>query len=106
MNKFIVRTSLSDAIYFSFASFIIFWLASFLFELLEKTPGRISMGAMLMIITGLTIIIFILAIANIVLSDPDKGRVEMKDRIFGIFLFIITSAVILGLLGFAFWFQF
>jgi hypothetical protein len=106
MNTFIVRTSLSDAIYFSFASFLIFWLASFLYEFLQKTPGRISIGAMLMIIIGLTLIIFVLAITNIVLSEPENGRVDLSDRIFGVFLFIITSAVILGVLGLAFWFQF
>jgi hypothetical protein len=106
MNSFITRTSLSDAVYFSFASFLIFWLASFLFDFLQKTPGRLSMGAMLVIIMGLMLIIFVLAITNIVLSEPDIGKVNLSDRIFGIFLFIITSTAILGILALAFWFQF
>ena len=105
MNKAIIRTSLSDAVYFSFASFIVIWLASILYDALEKTTGRLNMGAVVIIILSLILIMFVLAITNIVLSEHEKARIKPWERVVGVLLFILTSAVILGVLGFLFWFE-
>jgi hypothetical protein len=105
VNKAIIRTSLSDAVYFSFASFLIVWLASVLYTTLEKTTGRLNMGAVVIIILSLILIMFILAITNIVLSEHEKPRVKLWERVTGVLLFIATSAIILGILGFLFWFE-
>lgn len=105
MNKAITRISLSDAVYFSFASFLIVWLASVLYTTLEKTTGRLNMGAVVIIILSLILIMFILAITNIVLSEHEKPRAKAWERAVGVLLFIVTSALILGLLGFLFWFE-
>ena len=105
MNKVIVRTSISDAFYFSFASFLIMWLASFLYEKLEKTPGRLNIAAVIIIVLSIVLILFVLAITNIVLAEHEKARIKLWERIVGVFLFLVISAVILGVLGFLFWFE-
>ncbi len=105
MNKAIIRTSLSDAVYFSFASFIVIWLASILYDALEKTTGRLNMGALVIIILSLVLIMFVLAITNIVLSEHEKSKIKLWERVLGVLLFIVASAVILGVLGFLFWFE-
>jgi protein-S-isoprenylcysteine O-methyltransferase Ste14 len=106
MNKLIIRTSLSDAVYFSFASFLIVWLASILYSTLEKTTGRLNMGAVVMIILSLILIMFILAITNIVLSEHERVRIHQWERVVGVLLFLLASALILGILSFLFWFEF
>jgi hypothetical protein len=105
MNKAIIRTSLSDSVYFSFASFLIVWLASVLYDTLQKTTGRLNMGAVVVIILSLVLIMFVLAITNIVLSEHEKARIKLWERAIGVLLFIATSAIILGILGFLFWFE-
>lgn len=105
MNKAILRTSLSDAVYFSFASFLVVWLASALYSALEKTTGRLNIGAVIVIILSLILIMFILAITNIVLIEHERTRIRLWERAVGVLLFIIASAIILGLLGFLFWFE-
>jgi len=105
MNKAIIRISLSDAVYFSFASFLLMWLASILYNTLEKTTGRLNMGAVVIIILSLILIMFVLAITNIVLSEHEKARIKLWERALGVLLFIIASAIILGILGFLFWFE-
>jgi hypothetical protein len=104
VNPIIVRVSLSDAVYFSFASFFVFWLASLLYQSLEKTIGKLNLGVVLIIVLSLILIIFFLAIANIVLAEHEK-HVKLRDRVIGIFIFIASSAIILGFLGFLFWFE-
>jgi hypothetical protein len=105
MNKTIVRISLTDAVYFSFASFLVMWLASILFESLEKTTGRLNIGAVIIIILSLILIMFIIAITNIVLIEHERIKIRIWERAIGVLLFIIASAIILGLLGFLFWFE-
>jgi len=105
VNKAIIRISLSDAVYFSFASFLIVWLASILYTTLEKTTGRLNMGAVVIIILSLILIMFVLAITNIVLSEHEKPKIKLWERAIGVLLFIATSAIILGILGFLFWFE-
>ena len=105
MNPVLIRTSLSDAVYFSFISFIVVWLASFLYKGLEKTTGRLNIGVTIIIVLGIILIMFLLAITNIILREPEKGRVRFWERIISVLLFIMTSAIILGLLGFLFWFE-
>jgi len=105
MNPVLIRTSLSDAVYFSFISFIVVWLASFLYEGLEKTTGRLNIGVTIIIVLGIILLMFLLAITNIILREPEKGRVRFWERIISVLLFIMTSAIILGLLGFLFWFE-
>ena len=105
MNPIIVRTSLSDAVYFSTASFIIVFIASWLYNLLEKTPGRLNMGAVIIIVLSLALVMFVLAITNIVLSEHEKVRIKFWERVVGVLLFIVASALILGILGFLFWFE-
>jgi hypothetical protein len=105
MNPVIVRTSLGDAVYFSTASFIIVFIASWLYNLLEKTPGRLNMGAVIIIVLSLALVMFVLAITNIVLSEHEKAGIKFWERIAGVILFIAVSALILVVLGFLFWFE-
>jgi hypothetical protein len=106
MNPVIFRTSLSDSLYFSSASFIVMFAANWLYGLLQKTPGRLNIGPVLVIVLSLILIMFILAITNIALVAHEKAKIKFGERILAIFLFILTSAVILGILGFLFWFEF
>lgn len=107
MHKFIIRISLTDAFYFSFISFIILLGASFLFEALEKTTGKLNMGPTLIIVFSIITVLFFLAITNIVLREPHghRKRIKFWERIVGVLIFILTSAVILGILSFLFWFE-
>jgi len=105
MNPVLIRTSMSNAVYFSFASFVIVWLGSFLYQSLEKTTGRLNIGVTIIIVLSIILIMFFLSITNIILREPEKGRVRFWERIISVLLFIMTSAIILGLLGFLFWFE-
>ena len=105
MHPKLVRTSLSNAVYFSAVSFIVVWLASSLYQGLEKTTGRLDMGVVLIIVLSLILILFFLAITNLLLHEPERARIRYWERIVSILIFIIISAIILGVLGFLFWFQ-
>lgn len=105
MHRKLIRSSLSNAVYFSFIAFIVVWLASSLYEGLEKTTGRLNIGAMLIIMLSLLLALFILAIMNLILSEPSRARISFWERLVSVLLFIITSAVILGVLGFLFWWR-
>ncbi|HJX06425.1 MAG TPA: hypothetical protein VJ461_06975 [Candidatus Nanoarchaeia archaeon] len=105
MNKFLLRICLSDAVYFSAASFAIVWLTNFLYEYLEKTTGKISMAAALIIVFSIILIMFFLTIVDLLLREPEKGRIRFWERVQAVFLFIIASAVILGTLGILFFVQ-
>ncbi|MBW2990726.1 hypothetical protein KY348_03410 [Candidatus Woesearchaeota archaeon] len=105
MNPVLIRTSIGNAVYFSFVSFIIIWVSGLLYQGLEKTTGKLSMGTVLIIVLSLILIMFFLAITSIALREPDKKRIKFKDRVMSVITFIITSAIILGVLGFLFWFE-
>ena len=106
MNSHILKTSLSDAVYFSFASFLVVWLAGWIYGLLEKTSGKLKISAIVIILLSLILIFFFVAITNIVLSEHEKIKVKLWERIMGIVLFMIASAIILGILGILFFFEF
>ncbi|HHE36273.1 MAG TPA: hypothetical protein ENL16_00475 [Candidatus Woesearchaeota archaeon] len=103
MNPFLIRNSLSNAFYFSFISFIVVWLAGFLYQGLEKTTGKLNIGVTIIIVLGIILLMFLLAVTNIILSEPEKGRVRFWERIINVLIFILTSGIILGILGFLFW---
>jgi len=105
MNKAIIKASLSNAVYFSLASFLIIFLASLLYQGLEKTTGRLDMGVVIIIVLSIILIIFVLSITHIILTEHEKESIKFLERIIGVGLFLITSAVILGVLGFLFWFE-
>jgi quinol-cytochrome oxidoreductase complex cytochrome b subunit len=105
MNKLLLRICLSDAVYFSAASFVIVWLTNFLYEYLEKTTGKISMSAALIIVFSIILIMFFLTVIDLLLREPEKGRIRFWERILAILLFMIVSAIILGVLGVLFWVQ-
>ncbi len=105
MNPVLIRNSLSNAVYFSFVSFIVVWLSGLLYQGLEKTTGRLNMGAVIIIVLSLIIIMFFLALTDLLLREPKKARIKFWERIVGVLLFIITSAIILGILGVLFWFE-
>jgi hypothetical protein len=106
MNRHIIRTSLGDAVYFSFASFLVVWLAGWIYGLLEKTPGKLKISAIVIILLSLILIFFFIAITNIVLSEHEKIKVKFWERILGVVLFMVASAIILGILGLLFFFEF
>lgn len=107
MHQFILKRSLSDAVYFSFLSFIVIGAGGFLYASLERTTGELEMGLTIVIMLSLMLILFFIAITNIVLSEPHTytKKIRFWERIVGVFLFIFTSAVILGILGILFWWQ-
>ena len=105
MHPKLIRTSLSNSVYFSFITFIIIWLAGILYEGLEKTTGRLNLGAVIIIVLSLILVLFFLAVINLLLSEPDRARISFKDRTVSMLLFILTSAIILVVLGFLFWFK-
>jgi len=82
MNPVLLRTSLSDSVYFSFISFIIIWLANFLYETLQKTMGRLHLGVVILIVLTLIATMFVLAIVNIIIKEPEKvhkGRATISQ---------------------------
>ncbi|GEM_PF-1850501 len=105
MNRKLIRNSLSNAVYFSFITFILVWFGGLLYTGLEKTVGKLSMGTTVIIILSLILIIFLLAITNLFLTQPVKKRIKFGERVLSILVFLITSAVILGILSFLFWFE-
>lgn len=105
MNPVLIRTSLSNAVYFSFVSFIVVWLAGSLHSSLEKTTGRLDIGVVIILVLSLIIIMFFLALTDLLLREPKKARIKFRERIMSVLLFIITSVIILGVLGFLFWFE-
>lgn len=104
MNSQLIRTSLSNSIYFSVISFILIGIASFLYQYLEKTIGRLDMGVVIIIVLSLMLIMFFLAITNIMLSEY-RQKTRFFERIMGVLLFLIVSGIILGVLVFLFWFK-
>ena len=105
MKKSLLRISVSNAIYFSGVSFIVLWLAGFLYTTLEKTTGKLSMGATIVIVFCLVLIFFFLAVTNIVLESPGEKGVGFWGGVKGILVFIFTSALLLGVLGLLFLYE-
>lgn len=105
MAKNIFRLSIENAFYFSFAIFVIAWIAGFLYEFLLKTSGRMNIGVVLIIVLTLALIMFLLGVANILLSDEESMRHSFGKRLLAIFLFALSSAAILILLAFLFWYK-
>jgi hypothetical protein len=50
------------------------------------------------------VIMFFLALTNILLSHPEHSKITLFDKIIGVLLFMVLSAIIVGGLGFLFWF--
>jgi hypothetical protein len=103
MNRDIIRTSFVTAIYFSCASFVILWLAGFLYDILQKTSGRLDIGWVIIIVLTLMLIMFFLALTSILLGEHEH-KANIMDKIIGVFLFIIISVILVGSLSFLFWF--
>lgn len=105
MNKELIRTSITNSIYFSTASITILLLAGFLQELLKKTTGKLNTETTLIISFSLILIIFILSIANIFLKEPLKKntKIKMLDRIIALIVFIVLSSLITIVIGYLFW---
>lgn len=104
MNRDVIRASFISSIYFSCASFVILWVAGFLYEALLKTSGRLSIGWVIVIVMSLMLIMFFIALTHILLGEHDHIKIKLSDKFMGVMLFIICTAVILGGLGFLFWF--
>ncbi|MBN1793179.1 hypothetical protein JW826_05855 [Candidatus Woesearchaeota archaeon] len=107
MTRPLFKASIENAFYFSFASFLIAWAAGFLFQLLEKTPGRLNLGVVIILVLSLILIIFFLSLVNILLGEhSERERLGFFARLGAILLFIILAALILGVLGLLFVWQF
>jgi len=104
MNRDVVRASFISSIYFSCASFVILWIAGFLYESLLKTSGRLSIGWVIVIVLSLMLIMFFIALTHILLGDHDHSKIKLIDKMMGVLLFVICTLGILGGLGFLFWF--
>jgi hypothetical protein len=103
LGKSIYRLSAENAFYFSFAAFVVVWLAGFLYEYLEETPGRLNLGVVILIILSLNLILFLLAITNILLLDDPGTHSSFARRLAAVLLFILLSAVLLSILALLFW---
>jgi hypothetical protein len=95
LGKNIYRLSIENAFYFSFAAFILVWLAGFLYEYLEKTTGRISLGSLILILLSLILTLFLLSLANILWGTNHGKEVDLFMKISAIFLFALLSSIIL-----------
>ncbi|MBN2459727.1 hypothetical protein JXB28_05570 [Candidatus Woesearchaeota archaeon] len=102
MKKFLLRVCLGDAVYFSAAAFAVVWLTNFLYERLNKTTGRISISAAVMIMLSIIIVLFIVTVTDILLREHEKARIRFRERLVAVLLFMLTSIAILGLLGLLF----
>ena len=105
MAKTIYHLSVENAFYFSFASFVIVWAAGFLFNLLEKTPGQLNLGVVIIIVLSLVLVMFLLALTNIILGD-EGGQHGFVGKLAAVFLFALISSIILLVLGAVFFFKF
>jgi len=99
------RPSFSIIVGVGWLVFIIIWLAGFLQGSLEKTTGELDIGVIIIIVLSLVLILFFLAITDLILREPEKARIRFGERIMSVLLFIITSAIILGGLGMLFWWR-
>jgi len=106
MGKNIYHLSIENAFYFSFVSFVVVWFAGFLYELLEKTPGRLNMGAVIILVLSLVLILFFIALANILFGEEAGIYPGFFARLTAVFLFALVSTLILLMLGALFWYQF
>ncbi len=104
MNRDVIRASFISSIYFSCAAFVILWIAGFLYEALQKTSGQLSIGWVIIIVLSLMLIMFFIALTHILLGEHDHSKVRLSDKLLGVLVFIILTAVILGVLGFLFWY--
>jgi hypothetical protein len=57
-----------------------------------------------MIVLGLILIMFTLALMNILLVEHEKARLRFSQKIAGVGIFLLASAAILSALGILFWF--
>ena len=102
IGKTIFHTSIENAFYFSLATFALVWIASLLYNKLEKTPGRLSTGAVMLIVLSLVLVMFLIALANIFLSNEESSESSFLKRLSAIFLFALVSVIILVILGVVF----
>ncbi|MBN2051972.1 hypothetical protein JW756_00540 [Candidatus Woesearchaeota archaeon] len=103
MDKLILKTSLSDSVYFSLASFLIIWGAGTLYAALEKSTGKVSMPLILIVVFSLILVMFFLAVFDLILREHEGIKIKFIDRILGVLIFIGISAIIIGVLFFLFW---
>jgi hypothetical protein len=106
MAKNIYQVSIANSFYFSFATFFIIWTANFLFDILKKTTGQLSVGATIFIILSLVLVIFIIAIINIILGEETFANNSLLSKCLAVLLFMILSAIIIGVLGMLFFYEF
>jgi hypothetical protein len=102
MPKHIFKASVENAFYFSFAAFLLAWAAGFLYELLEKTTGRLNLGVMIIIVLSLILVMFFLALVNILLGEHSEKHPRFLLRLGAVLLFVLIAALILGALGLLF----
>jgi hypothetical protein len=104
MNREMIKASFTSAIYFSCVSFVIIWLAEWLYGFLEKTPGRLDIGWVIIIVLSLMLILFFLSMMHIFLGAHAHAKVKLSDKLIGLAVFILLSIVLIVGLGFLFWF--
>ena len=106
MGKSMFHLSVENAFYFSFAVFVIVWIAGFLYEFLEKTPGRLNLGAVILIVLGLVLAMLLIALASILFGDEAKQSHGFFTRLAAVLLFAFVSVLILAVLAILAWYQF
>ena len=102
IGKTIFHTSLENALYFSLATFALVWVAGLLYDKLEGTLGRLSIGTIMLIVLGIVLIMFLIALANIILANEEITELSFLKRLSAIFLFALVSVLILVILGVVF----
>jgi len=105
MAKNIFHLSVENAFYFSFASFVIVWVAGVLFDLLEKTPGQLNLTVVILIVLSLVLVLFFLALTNVLLGEESE-RHGVIGRLAAVFLFALVSVLVLLALGALFFYKF
>jgi hypothetical protein len=105
MNK-LIQLSIVNAIYFSVASFIVVWLAGFLYEFLQKTTGRIELGLIIIIVLSIIILMFFFSLTNLFLNENVHKNTGLMDRLGAVMVFLLVSIIILVGLGVLFWLPF
>ena len=101
MKKAFIKLSLIHALYFSFATLLTFGTANYLYSILNKTPGRLNPGVLLVIVLSLILIMFSISVTNILLSENYRSKKKdiVRDRFLGLLVFIIVSLILIGILG-------
>jgi hypothetical protein len=60
------------------------------------------MGAVIVIVLGVILIMFFIAVFDLTVKECEGAEVKLWDKIIAILIFLLVSAIILGVIGYLF----